>query len=389
MVSAQDVDFDTTHADLDEDFNFNDPRINLYFKSQVSENISFNFALWGGNDWSHEIIRGNGGFVALNDAVELRATFVQIKNLWGKGLTMKAGKLPVPFGHESPNRTGHGDMSKNDFIRNSLLDITNALDDGVYLSGSFEGMNLKTPVSWEMAVVNGGAVNDGNPSGAGGQAKSNDDFAFGIRAMAGLADHLTVEASYYTNDQSRDGDNDPLHIGSNLFVQAVESGDHTAAAAPGTNKNLVGLAYNDDLQGGGYDRALWEVAAKYVFEGGYLMGFWGNIDADTATSANAREWNYMGLQGRYNLDEDWYAAVRWNRLDPDYAGSAALGEPSLWAVATGYRLADSAMLKAEWTHFDEDGDGFSNQGTAVGATSSPDNHNADARALTVALGVKF
>lgn len=392
VVSAQDVDFDTTSGALDEDFNFNDPRINLYFKSQISENISFNFALWGGSEWSHELVRGNGGFVALNDDVELRAAFVQIKNLGGgrvPGITMKAGKIAVPFGHESPIRTAHGDMSKNDFVRNSLLDITNALDDGVHLSGSFEAMNLKTPLSWEMAVVNGGAVADGNPSGAAGQNASNDDLAYGIRAMAGIMENLTVEASYYTCDQTKDGDNDPLHIGSVLFVQAVESGDHTVAGAPGTNRNLVGLTYNDDAQGGAYDRSLWEVAAKYTFDGGYLMGFWGNIDADTATAANAREWDYMGLQGRYNFDENWYVAARWNQLDPDYAGSAALGEPSLWAVASGYKLADNAMLKAEWTSFDEDGDGFSNPGTAVGAASAPDNRSADAQALSIALGVKF
>ncbi len=389
MVSAQDVDFDTTAGALDEDFNFNDPRVNLYLKSEISENIAFQMTIWAANDWSHEIIRGNGGTIALNDAAELRATFVQIKNVFGSGMTAKLGKIAVPFGHESPNRTGNGDSSKNDFLRNSLLDVTNALDDGVHLSGSFENAGLTTPLSWELAVVNGGAVTDGSPSGGGGQNRSNDDLAFGCRLVAALADNLTAEASYYTNDQRTDGDNDPLHIGSSLFVQAVESGDHTAAGTAGTNKNLSGLVYNDDGQGGGYDRDLWEVAAKYQFEGGYLMGFWGNIDADTVSAGNSREWSYWGVQGRYNLSEDAYVAARWNVLDPDYAGSAAIGEPTLWAVAGGYKVADNTMVKAEWTSFDEDGDGLSNQGTAIGAASAPDGQRADAQAITIALGVKF
>lgn len=381
LVSAQDIDFDSTAGALDEDFNFNDPRVNLGLKATVSEKISLNFGLWMSNDWSAENIRGNAGTVVLDDAVEFRAAFVTIKNVAGGGIDLKAGKIVIPYGHEAPSRSANGDMSKNDFISNSLLDI-NGIDDGLVLSASLDAGPLSNPLSWEFAVLNGGAVTDGAPSGTAGQARSNDDLAWALRVQTALAENLTLQASWYANDLSKDGDNDALHVGSSFFVNAVQ--DATAA-----NKNLVGLVYAGGAQGGGYDRNLWEVSAKYDFEQGSLGGWFGRIDADTATAGASREWDYVGLQGRYNLADGAYLAARWNRLDPDYAGAGALGEPTLWSVAGGYRLADHAWLKAEWTRFDEDGAGFSNEGPAVGAPSAVDSRNADATALRVALGAAF
>lgn len=381
LVGAQYIDFDSTTGSLDEDFNFNDPRVNLGLKANISDNLSLNFGLWMSNDWSAENIRGNAGTVVLDDAVEFRAAFVAIKKVAGSGIDLKAGKIVIPFGNEAPNRSANGDMSKNDFISNSLLDV-HGIDDGMAFSGSFDAGPSMKPLSWEFAVLNGGVINDGNPSGTAGQARSNDDLAYALRLQTAVAENLTLQAGWYTNDLSKDGDNDALHVGSSFFVSAVQDG--TA-----TNKNLAGLVYAGGAQGGGYDRDLWELSAKYDFEQGSILGIFGRIDADTATSGASRQWDYLGIQGRYNFDQNSYLALRWNQLQPDYSGAGALGEPTLWSVAGGYRLADSAWLKAEWTSFDEDGDGFSNEGTAIGAASAGDSRNSDATALRVAVGAKF
>lgn len=380
LVSAQNVDFDSTTGDLDEDFNFNDPRVNLYFKSKISPNVSLNFALWMSNDWSAENIRGNAGTVVLDDAVELRASFVTIQNIFGKKVDAKFGKVPIPYGYEAPLRVANGDMSRSDFVGNSLMDI-HGIDDGILLAGSVDA-GISKPLSWEFAVVNGGAVTDGNPSGGTGQTRSNADLAYAARVQSAVMDNLTVQASWYANDLSKDGDNDAMHVGSSFFVNAVQD----AAAA---NKNLVGLVYAGGAQGGGYDRDMWEVSAKYDLEQGYILGFFGRIDADTATAGASRKWEYLGVQARYNAGLYSYLAARWNRLDPDYSGAGALGEPTLISISGGYRLADNAWLKAEWTSFDEGGDGFGNEGTAIGAASAADNRGADATALRLALGAKF
>ncbi len=379
LVSAQKIDFDSTSGALDEDFNFNDPRVNLYFKSTISENIALNFTLWASNDWSSANNRGNAGTVVFDDAAELRGAFITIKNVGGSKLTLKAGKVPISYGYEAPNRTANGDSTKNDFLTNSLLDM-HGNDEGIALSGSFEAST--TPISWEASITNGGAVTDGNPSGAGGQTRSNADLALAARITAKLADNITAQASWYSSDQSKDGDNDALNIGSSFFVTAVQDG--TA-----TNKNLVGLVYAGQGQGSAYDRDLWEVSAKYDYGNGYFMGFWGDINADTVTPGASREWKYWGIQGRYNVDENAYVAARWNALDPDYAGAGALGKPNLLSVAAAYKLADNARVTAEWTSFNEDGGGFSNEGTAVGAASTSDGRNADATALTAGISVKF
>ena len=52
LVSAQDVDFDSTSGNADEDFNFNDPRVNLYVNGEVSDKISVTAKFWAANDWS-------------------------------------------------------------------------------------------------------------------------------------------------------------------------------------------------------------------------------------------------------------------------------------------------------------------------------------------------
>src|SRR3989338_5007593 len=61
LVSAQDVDFDSTSGSADEDLNFNDPRVNLYVNGDVSDKISVTAKFWAANDWSSENQRGGRG----------------------------------------------------------------------------------------------------------------------------------------------------------------------------------------------------------------------------------------------------------------------------------------------------------------------------------------
>lgn len=383
LVSAQDIDFDRTGDTLDEDFNFNDPRVNLYLNAEISEKISLAIGIWAGNDagYSHENTRfvADGGVAGgsaagnnsgLAESLEMLNACIVIKDIAGSGLNLKAGLIDIPYGWEYAKRTNHGDDGNNDFITNGLLDI-NGTENGLSISGGEIG-HIKMPASWEFAVMNGGAVTDGTAAGAGASVRSNDDLSWALRAEVGIDENLTVQASYYTSDQRKDGDQDPLGVGSAFLVNNINGG--------GPNPNLTGLVWTN-----GYDRDQWEVSAKYTYGQGYVIGFWGNIDADTTTAGAGREWDYMGLQGRYNFDENAYLAVRWNELDPDYTASSNLGQPSLWTVGGGYKLADNAMVKAEWTSFDEDGDGFGN----LAAANTRDNKNSDADALTVSLGVKF
>ncbi len=387
LVSAQDVDFDTTSGALDEDFNFNDPRVNLYVNADVTDRVSVFTHFWIGNDWSNDNhtagAPANGGinnkFV---DAVSFVIGYVSIKDVFGLGLDLKIGNIEIPYGWEQAHHTHGADDRRNDFVTNSLLDI-NGYDPGVLLSGSFEAR--QNPISWEFGVFNGGVVNDGSPSGTSGQSRSNDDLALAVRAETRIDDRLSVQASYYQNDSTRDGDHDPLKIGSALFITSV-------SRAPGgglaQNANLRGLTYIAGADGGGYDREMWEVSGKYDFDRGYLLAFWGNIDADSITVNAGREWNYYGLQGRYDLNEQSYLAARWNRLDLDYNFGVAgldLGKPALWTVAAGYALADNARLKVEWSSFDEDGPHFGN----LDGSAFSNGGSQDADALTVSLGVSF
>lgn len=399
LVSAQDVDFDTTSGNLDEDFNFNDPRINLNIAGEVTDKISVTAKLWINNDWSAENQRsgqnqlGGGGVVAgnmgsLNDAVELIRAYVTLKDVMGSGFDVKVGTIDIPFGWEYAVRTANGDNSKNDFISNSLLDI-NGGDEGIALSGSFDMGQTSTPLAWEIALLNGGGVTDGNPSGAvgaGNNGRSNDDLSWAVRAEVGVYENVTLQASYYTADNRKDGTQDPLNIGSAFMVQNLNLNN--------ANVNLAGLVTTVDPTGsnsGGFDRDIWEVSAKYDYGQGYLLAFWGNIDSDSGSAASVaggnREWDYWGVQGRYNFDENSYFAARWNTLEPDYnigGQTMSLGEPELLTIAAGYKLADNAVVKAEWSSFDEDGNGMSNS-----VAPSTDNKKADADALTVALGVSF
>lgn len=410
LVGVQDVDFDSTNADADEDFNFNDPRVNLYINGEVSDKISLTAKFWANNDWSSENQRpaANGASAipgaagnTLNDAVEMLRAYVTIKDVMGSGFNAMIGTIDIPFGWEYGMRTANGDDMKNDFITNSLLDINGGAP-GISVSGSFDMGQTSTPLSWEVALMDGGATTDGNPSGQLGAGnpssgnRSNDDLAWAIRAEVGVMENLTLQASWYTNDQRKDGDQDPLNVGSTFFVNAVSHGPSaTAGGNVGSlvqNVNLNGLVYTSVADGAGYDRDLWEVASKYDYGQGYVMAFWGNVQADTGTVAGAvsgkREWDYWGAQGRYNFDENSYLAVRYNTIDPDYTTAVAgqqLGEPSMWTVAAGYKLADNAMVKAEWSSFDEDGQDF---GLTAGGTAAS-NGNQDADALTVAVGVSF
>lgn len=385
LVSAQDNDFDSTTGVLDEDFNFNDPRVNLYVHGDVSDKISFDGAFWVSNDWTSENQREGAATATgsgLVDGVVLLTGSLTIKDIAGSGFNLKAGTIDIPYGWEYVGRTNNGDDKKNDFITNSLLDINGSCE-GISLAGSFDMGQTSTPLSWEIALVNGGIVNDGSPSGTTNQNKSNDDLAWALRAEVGAAENLTLQASYYTNDQKGDGDNDPMNIGSSFLVNSVAS---TATGIP-VNPNLNGLVYVGTVgaqAAQNYNRDLWEVSAKYDYGQGYLMAFWGNIDADSGGTNTDREWDYLGVQGRYNFDENSYLAIRWNELDPDYNLSNNLGKPELWSVAGGYKLADNAMLKAEWTSLDEGGDGF---GSPVANTK--DNKSQDADALTVSVGVSF
>lgn len=405
LFSAQDVDFDTTPGDQDEDFNFNDPRVNLYVMGDVTDKITVNAKFWANNDWSSENQRGAAtGQTAtavgtnLNDAVEMLRAYVTLKDVAGSGFDLKVGTIDIPYGWEYGMRTNNGDDMKNDFVTNSLLDI-NGGDAGISLSGSFDMGQTSTPLAWEIALINGGVVTDGNPSGSGAngtsQNRSNDDLAWAIRAEVGLQENLTLQASWYTNNQKKDGDQDPLNVGSVFFVNAVSHNNVAAGANPGAvgqNVNLNGLTYTNAVDQATYDRDMWEVAAKYDYGQGYLMGFWGKIDSDSNSAVSAtggkREWNYWGGQGRYNFDENSYLAVRYNVLDPDYKTNVAghsLGSPSMWTFAGGYKLADNARVKAEWSSFDEDGSDF---GVLAGGTLA-NNGNQDADALTVSVGVSF
>lgn len=377
LVSAQDVDFDQTRDTIDEDFNFNDPRINLTIAGEVTDKISVTAKLWLANDWTAD----NGAVRSgLADAAEMVRAYVTLKDVVGSGFDLKVGTIDIPYGWEYGIRTANGDNSKNDFITNSLLDI-NGGDEGIALSGSFDVGQTTTPLAWEIALMNGGGVNDGQPIGTSNAARSNDDLSWAIRAEVGAMENLTIQASYYTSDNKKDGDLDPLNI-----VSSFVANNLNAAA---NNQNLNGLSANPT--GMGTDKDLWEVSAKYDYGQGYLLAFYGNIDSDSGSAASVnggkREWDYWGAQGRYNFDENSYMAVRYNRLEVDYKVAGAttqLGEPDLWTVAAGYKLADNAMVKAEWSSFDEDQGGMGNENGVAN-----DNKNSDADALTVALGVTF
>ncbi len=390
LVSAQKVDFDSTSGNLDEDFNFNDPRVNLYINGDITDKISIGIGLWAGNDYSHENTRlVNDGQVAARgnnidgltaSAVNMLNACIIIKDVMGTGMNLKPGLIDIPYGFEWTRRTNHGDDKNNDFITNGLLDI-NGTENGISLSGGLEG-HFKTPATWEIALMNGGSVTDGNPSGAGEAVRSNRDLAWAARFEGQVQDNLTIQASYYKNNERKDGDQDPLNVGSAFLVNNINAMG-TGAAGTAANPNLNGLVFTN-----GYDRSMWEASAKYDYGQGYVLGFWGDIKADSSTTGAVslnRKWKYWGAQGRYNFDENSYAAVRYNKLDPDYSASNNLGEPHLWTVAAGYKLADNAMVKAEWSKLDEGGDGFGN----AAAANTNDGRSSDADALTVAVGVSF
>ena len=101
LVSAQDVDFDSTSGVLDEDFNFNDPRINLYINGEVSDKISIAGALWSGNDYSHENTRGvndgagagRGNATGLDDSIEMLNACIILKDFLGSGFNLMPANL--------------------------------------------------------------------------------------------------------------------------------------------------------------------------------------------------------------------------------------------------------------------------------------------------------
>jgi len=255
---------------------------------------------------------------------ELYLDFEDVSKLFGKPglLSVRAGRLDIPFGEEYLNRYAMEDP----LISHSLSDIW-GIDPGVELYGR------QGKFSYVMAVQNGG----------GNGVRDFD----GDKAVVGRASYDPNANWHFSLSGMRTGNLNVNHD----FTSAMWFGNgwFRSIGSPSTTK-FHAIALEGDIT------ARWKTGHVSAF-GGYVR--YGDNDPGVD---NSRDIFYYSLEVEQNLAHKFYVASRFSQiLAPNGYPLVGFGDmaqyfggtpsTSLWrfSFGGGYRFSDRLALKAEYS----------------------------------------
>ena len=253
---------------------------------------------------------------------ELYLDFENVSRLWGADhwLSVRAGRMDIPFGEEYMNR----DAVDNPLISHSLTDLW-GVDEGVELYGK------AGKASYVLAVQNGGNSDvrdfDGDKSVAG-------------RISFDPANWIHLSASGMRTGNLRQ----PGDLWSALWFSG------------GWVVPLTGNAiqYHADLVEGDVQLRLPGVQVKMF--GGALR-----YDDNDATAKNRRDIYFYSVEATHSFTKKFYAGARFGQIfapkgypiiangNMDYFYGALTEEIWRLSLGLGYRFSDNLILKAEYT----------------------------------------
>lgn len=257
---------------------------------------------------------------------EIYVEFEGLESAWngrGPSMTLRAGRLDIPFGEEYRTR----DAIDNPFISHTLADIW-GVDEGAEVFGTWG------PVDYTLAVQNGGYERwrDCNPDKAY-IARLGIEPAAGWRASASAM---------------RTGD---------IAVQ-----DDELAEVWFGNSYLAPLGSPETTTAFGGELA--QVDLRRTWQSGYAAAALGGIkykDDDTAADQD-RSATYWSLEAVQELVARWYAGARYSQVQaPDgfaVPGNAAAFEHPSWILmddiwrlsfVLGHRWNEHLLWKVEYT----------------------------------------
>ena len=255
---------------------------------------------------------------------ELYLDVENVSRLWGceRMLSLRAGRIYIPFGEEYQNRFA----IDNPLISHSLSDLW-GVDEGVELYGEAGKFN------YVVAVQNGGVPD-------------TQDFD-GDKSVAGRVGYDPCHWLHLSLSGMRTGDLDVN--GDRMSAMWFGNGFFRSLGSPGTTKFHVNLVEGD-------------VALRW--SQGHLKAFGGGVfyDDNDPTTSQRRDVYYYSVEGVNDIVGKLYGAVRFSQILAGdgfpVVGNADFGEymfreltRGLWrlSLGLGYRWSPNLVLKAEYS----------------------------------------
>ncbi|MBI4713106.1 MAG: hypothetical protein HY762_07390 [Planctomycetes bacterium] len=271
--------------------------------------------------------------------------FVKVNDVLGKimekaplPLTATVGRMKVNFGEETwANNSIDGVL-----VTTSIFNV-NSYDEGLQLDTTDLVKSLPLILNASFALLNGNAA-------AG--ADTNQAKAYNLKVSGQMRDQklpLSFSLSYYSSDE--------------LLVLAGANNE-SALSVMGMADNYGGSTWNrkafeldvryDLLEG---DDKWTPTKAPFLSDSKAVVRLaYGNVTDGEATVGKVTN-GYVMLEGIYNINDKWYAALRYSYNDAgaDRASTmftAATDPTGKWtrtSVGVGTRLSGNTALKAEYT----------------------------------------
>lgn len=248
-------------------------------------------------------------------------------------LTATVGRMKVNFGEE----TWTNNPIESVLITTSVFNV-NSYDEGLQFDTTDLVKSLPLILNASFALFNANAVSG---------ADDNQAKAFNLKVSGQMRDQklpLYFSLSYYN---------------SNDLTEVAGANNDTAMSVMGMTENWANQPWNrkafeldvryDLLEGsdkwtptkapfGSDSKAVVRLAYGSVTDGEETVG----------KSVNA----YVMVEGIYNINDKWYAALRYSYNDLAFDRAAMVASEGKWtrtSVGVGTRLSDSTALKAEYT----------------------------------------
>ncbi len=337
---------------------FNSTRGNLHFYWEIIAGVDAKAEFWV-NPAPNAINDRDPGDLVFNEA------YITLSELHPE-IDLKFGEFEVDFGTIRLDRTENGQALDNPLVGNYLVDPV-GVQPGIQIFGD------KTQFSWAISLTNGRADVQETGGGSGAdQYTSGSEFAYTVRLQGEITPKATVATSVYRADRQEALENAGAVSGaatieegaSNLFGAQYQAGIYQglAGAGGGFYSPVVG-----NFNTGGADVTAWQFDAGYCASGfkTQLEAHYGNMVDDaggsTIDGAVDQDWEYWGVQGRYNLFPQFYGVVRYSEAEDEAAAASALtDEYEKIQVGLGHSPNENTLAKLEYVSQANESDGLAN-----------------------------
>lgn len=235
-------------------------------------------------------------------------------------------------------------VQSNPFVGNAITDMITA-EEGLWAYGSHD-LESGTNVTWDAVFATPDFFTDFSPG---------HGYNVGLRGTVNLDSGLSFGAGLFKTNQDVESVEGKSAFGS---IIAIGDGDNYQFADSAPNSRVTHPTIVP-----GVDAFIWQADVQYKTDNFLVHALYGEAEDDyswtggtpgTAFDAAKSKMEFWSVEGKYDINSDFYLAARYGEVANKSAGVTGPNKSDRIQLGAGYWMNDSTLFKAEYVKQEEE-----------------------------------